>query len=139
MKGLIVLAIALSAQVASASVLKEVWTCKGADNNVVSTIKVSIDNKTNTSSGVLKDGTMTSADIKIAAESDTYHLGGYVAPGHDNREYTVQLVPFRAEDFEYGSETKLKGRASVFYSGFIDCVGDVSDVEVLSCEIEVTR
>ncbi len=143
-KGLVVFAVLLSSQNVFASfregdILKEVWTCKGKSDSVVDSVTVTVDRVKNTVLGGLFDGTMTGSEIGLTKGSDLYKLEGYVAPGHDNREYSVQLVQSRRDDFDYGFETKVKGQAVVVYQGFIDCIGDVGGAEVLSCDVELER
>lgn len=143
-KGLLVLAVLLSSQSVFAKfeqgdILREVWTCKGKSDSVVSSLRVEVSKDLNLSRGGLFDGTMTGSEISLEKTSDIYKLSGYVTPGHDNRGYSVQLIQSRKDDFDYGSEVNLKGQAVVVYEGFIDCIGDVGGAEVLSCDVEVER
>lgn len=143
-KGLVVLALVFSSQSVFADfqkgdILKEVWTCKGKSDSVVDSVTVTVDRVKNTAVGGIYDGTMTGSEIALKKMSDLYKLGGYVAPGHDNREYSVQLIQSRKDDFDWGFETKLNGQAVVVYEGFIDCIGDIGGAEVLSCDVELER
>jgi len=147
MKAIVLLALivgtqAFAAKVESGTVLKEVWTCKStAKETYVDAVKVTVDNVKNTTAGALVDGTMSSEDIALSSadKSDLHKLEGGVN-GHDSRDYSVQLVPSSSDVFDsYSSEVKTTGQAVVIYGGFIDCVGDVSGAEVLSCDVELVR
>lgn len=138
MKKMILVLSALVSVSAMADVTKEVWTCVGKDG-VVSELKVVVNNLEGSASGNLFDGTMSSKAISLEQANDTYHLNGFIAPGHDDRSYAVQLVPSRREDFDYGSQSVVKGQAVVVYNGFIDCIGDVAGAEVLSCDVKLDR
>lgn len=138
MKKLVLVTCALFSVSAFADITKEVWTCKGKDG-VVSELKATVNNVDGTVDGNLFDGTMSGTPISLEQGNDVYHLNGYIAPGHDDRTYAVQLIQSRRDDFDYGYETVLKGQAVVVYNGFIDCIGDVAGAEVLNCEVKVDR
>jgi hypothetical protein len=130
---------ALMARVESGTILKETWTCKGEKNSYVSSLNVTVDAVKKTTKGTLVDGTMSSEAINLSLAKDRVHLEGGIN-GHDSRDYTVQLVANRSDDFYSSSfETKTVGQAVVVYGGFIDCVGDVGGAEVLSCEVALER
>ncbi|MFL5812396.1 MAG: hypothetical protein ACJ763_02365 [Bdellovibrionia bacterium] len=128
---LLLIASALTSQVAlsadaSNSVTRAIWKCKGAGN--VSAMIITVNPAANTSSGEIYDASMSSEGISISADDSAYLLSGGIY-GHDQRGYNVELLP----------SSGSAGTATVSYSGFIDCVGDVSGVEKLSCEVETER
>ncbi|MFZ3229526.1 MAG: hypothetical protein WA160_04925 [Pseudobdellovibrio sp.] len=106
----------------------ETWTCTSSKTEgYVSHLQVNIDHNANTAVGLLYDGTMSNVGIEIGADaSDLSKLDGAIA-GHDQRFYQITLVR--------GTEQSI-GSASVSYYGFIDCIGDVSGLETLACEIK---
>jgi hypothetical protein len=137
---LVVVAIAFSSQVFSTEIAKEIWTCKSSNNeNAVTSVKVTIDHTKGTSIGTLNDSIVSSEEIALNKKENAYTLEGGVYPGHDSYEYSVNLLRNRLEDWEYGSETALRGQALVKTSGFIDCVGEFEGAEILNCSVEVVR
>jgi len=131
---------AFMSQVASASpVTRAIWNCKGDGKGYVSALSATADPEKGSALGSLLDGSMSSEPISLSQESPAYELTGGIH-GHDVREYSVLLLPTSAYDFlASSSRVKTTGTAIVAYSGFIDCVGDVSGTETLSCEIELER
>jgi hypothetical protein len=138
---LIAFSLSLASQVfatETGAILKEVWTCtNNSKEATVSALKVTIDHKNNTVVGSLKDGSMTSEDIALTG--GVSNLEGGVYPGHDTREYSVKLIQNRSDDWEYGSETELRGQALVEFGGFIDCLGDINGADVLTCKVKLER
>ncbi|MBC7466296.1 MAG: hypothetical protein H7256_09915 [Bdellovibrio sp.] len=115
----------------SGGVRAEAWKCYGTtQDGYVKSLQVNVDVIGMKSSGLLYDGTMSQEGIEVGADkSDLSKLDGAVV-GHDQRFYTIDLI--RTNEQSIGS-------AVVSYNGFIDCVGDVSGVETLACEIEVEK
>lgn len=137
MKGTLIFALVFSTQIAFGA-QKETWTCTPAAGSIVSSVKVVVDNNTGKASGSLKDGTMSAEAISLKSKEERYKLTGGVNAGHDDRGYSVQLLPSVSDEFELDSG-KANGQAVVIYGGFIDCVGDINGAEVLSCEVELSK
>lgn len=115
----------------SGGVRAESWKCHSTtQDGYVKELQVNVDVIGMKSSGLLYDGTMSQEGIAIGADkSDLSKLDGAVV-GHDQRFYTIDLI--RTNEQSIGS-------AVVSFNGFIDCIGDVSGVENLSCEIAVEK
>ncbi len=134
-----------SCALASGGIEKQIWNCKASSSNsYVSQLQVTVSEKQKSALGFLMDGTMTVEPVKLNLvkfgneAGDLFKLVGGVAPGYDQREYSVQLIPRSADDFyEYSIGKKVKGQAVVIYSGFIDCLGEQSGAELLDCEVEL--
>jgi hypothetical protein len=123
-------------------VIREVWTCTGdGGKNNISSLNAIVDDVQKSSSGSLVDGSMSSDPVEFTSQKGTAmtRLKGRIS-GHDSRDYSIQLVPSQTDDLLPDSQaTNTTGQAVVIYNGFIDCVGDLGGVEVLSCEIKLGR
>lgn len=115
----------------SGGVKSELWNCAGTTKDgYVSNLQVHVDVAAKTSAGFLYDSSMSHEGIEIGADaSDLSKLDGAVN-GRDQRFYNIELVRMNSES---------EGLAVVSYNGFIDCIGEVSGVETLSCEVSVEK
>jgi hypothetical protein len=120
------------------SVTSETWTCKGEANGYVDNVTITVDRQKNIASGALMDGTMSSRPIKLSVDNnDLTRLAGEIF-GHDSREYLVKMPALSNEVLE-SSEIKTTANIIVYYSGFIDCMGDLSGKEILTCDVSLER
>ena len=145
MKAIMIIALVFSTQAAFSkvepgTVTKEIWTCKGDGKGYVDSVTVTVDNTKSSSAGSILDGNMSSDAIELNADKKDNHVLTGSIMGHDSRDYRVQLVANSTDVFDsYSDETKTSGQAVVVYGGFIDCVGDVSGAELLTCDVKLER
>jgi hypothetical protein len=121
-------------------IVKETWSCK--DSKGYNQIKVVVTDK-------LAAGTLNAEDkidlklkgqVGVGTISTKTVLVGGLTQGHDMYDYEINLVRNNGEIFSANSEDKkAKGQAVVFESGFIDCLGDFSEVKLLDCDIKLER
>jgi hypothetical protein len=127
----LVLGLAHTSQAAQKAL--ETWNCTGKGH--FAELKVSVGSEAKSTVATLVDTSMASKPIELQAE-DNRHLTGYVTSGHDDSSYTVELLQGRDEDFEgQSSYPEVFGQAIVISKGFIDCVGTVTNAEVLNCKV----
>jgi hypothetical protein len=134
----------LPASALAQSVKSEAWTCKGKGviEELTATVTVEKDSDKRTLTGTLKDdfSPARTSDLKTAEDASTRKLVGTAYSGNDDRNYDVQLVPFREDDFDSESDhTETKGKAVVVFGGYADCIGQVADAEVLNCTVKMKR
>lgn len=137
---LLLIASALSSQAALASnVTVEYWTCKGDGTGNVKSFTATVDQQGRSSNGGVTDPGIRATPIDVLGSSEGLYTlsGGYF--GHDSVEYTVQLSPESTDWSSSSTSLQAKGSATISYTGFIDCVGEVSRVEKLSCEVQFER
>jgi len=117
----------------SGGVRVETWSCQTSNRSasMVTDLTATIDIANMTSQGALKDWGMSPDWINISADSksDLSTLTGDIQVAHDNRSYEVKLV----------RSSENEGKAIVNYSGFVDCVGDISATETLDCSIRAAQ
>jgi hypothetical protein len=136
---LLLIASALTSQVAlSAPVTFEYWNCKGDGSGNVKQLVVNVDQQGRTAVGAVVDPGIRSTGTDVLASDALYELSGAYF-GHDSVEYNVQLSPESADFSANSSSSKGVGSAVISYRGYIDCVGDVSRVEKLTCEVALIR
>lgn len=137
---LLLIASALTSQPAmSSSVTVEYWNCKGDSTGNVKSLSVNVDQQGHSSNGQVTDPGIRSTPIDVLGGPEgLYELsGGYF--GHDSIQYSIQLSPESTDWSANSTSLQGIGTATISYSGFIDCVGEVSRVEKLTCEVQFER
>lgn len=121
-------------------IVKETWTCKDKENNYTLTAVVSEKSSTASLNADNKLDLKLDGDANLSRTSEKTNFKGGIEPGRDIYDYDVDLVRNTAEVFdEYSDKTSAKGQAVIFESGFVDCLGDFSEVHLLDCEISLER
>jgi hypothetical protein len=117
--------------------IQEKWTC-GQRSDGTARVSAVVD---------ANSAQATVADFQISASGKHGFYDGLIHEltaqdngGHDSVAYRIFLVPNNDDGAfsTYGDSEakKAKGKAVIMQEGFIDCVGDISQVEQVSCKVE---